>query len=98
MGKRPIYGEKCGVMGCTLPYLHAGMHKTVVLCKRRREDSNVMNNPTTDNCSAIIRNSPSVERNDVKISNSEIEVELLKSRLKWLKKQVDDFCTLLNVE
>lgn len=95
MGKRPIYGEKCGVMGCTLPYLHAGMHETALLCKRRRENSNFTD---MKDFRATLRNSPIVDRNDVKISHSEIEIELLKSKLKWLKKQIDDFCVLLNVQ
>ena len=92
MGKRPIVNEICGVMGCRLPNLHAGMHQTAVLCSKRGEsDINVSVNNT-----AIPRISPCVERNETRITSADIELEIIKSHLKSLKKQVDHLCKLVN--
>lgn len=101
MGKRTDCSSKCGVMGCGLPNLHAGMHETIVISKRLRAEHNVskkvcgkvQENTVEFKC----RTSPSVDRNDTRVTISEIEIDLLKSRLKFLKKQIDEFCTLMNV-
>lgn len=94
MGKRNSRGI-CGVMGCPLPNLHAGMHETVLLCKTRRTDSVVCS--VVNEGTANITSSPCNERNDTVIRHSEIELELLKDRLRVLKKQVNDICETLNL-
>lgn len=83
MGKRVSKNVKCNTMGCTLPYLHAGMHNIIMKTKRRH-------------CTyASIRNSPSLPRKEEKISQDSIRIGLIKSRLFEMRKQLDDLFNMI---
>lgn len=90
----------CGYLGCHLPNLHAGMHETKILGKRNRSSTNstgcmeIMND---NNVHAKISSSPYNQRVEMKINVKDMENELMRSRLKSLKKQVDDICNALHI-
>lgn len=96
MGKRFYPNQKCGVFGCTLPNLHAGMHETSILCCNRHGKRNDINK--YDKSSAIFRNSPSLIRHDCKESKFEIELNLVKPRLMRLRKELNDLCQMLGID
>ena len=90
----------CGYLGCHLPNLHAGMHQTKILGKRNRSTechSMEVKQNTNNNAFAKISSSPYNQRVDMKINIKDMENELMKNRLKSLKKQVDDICNALHI-
>ena len=104
MSPRIDHTKRCDVMGCTLPYMHSGMHK-IIVCKGRRKSGN-SNEETKyitvqkfdDRKSAHMSNSPSKLRNDELVLTRDIELEIIKSRLLFLQKTIKDLIDTLGEE
>jgi hypothetical protein len=87
--------QQCNVMGCTLPYMHSGMHK-IIVCKSRRKSSNLPK--VDDKRSARISNSPCNSRNYILIRTRDVELEMVKTRLLFLQKTIKDLTDTLQAE
>ena len=104
MSPRIDHTKPCNVMGCTLPYMHSGMHK-ITVCKGRRKSGN-SNKETNDHNplqfddrnSAHISNSPLKSRNDILVPTRDIELEIIKTRLLFLQKTIKDLIDTLGAE
>lgn len=76
--------KTCGVMGCSLQNLHAGMHMISFPSRNRKTIQKITNTKT-----ATIRSSPSKSRDDVKISTEQLQLQAIKTQLFGLRKTID---------
>jgi len=95
MGVKIIPDKRCNVLGCNLSYNHSGMHQVEIIKHNRRKCSVVTTMDDSDNKSAILRTSPCTDRSDELVSQDSIEKELMKTRLVFLKKTIDDLIQLM---
>ena len=91
MGVKIEKDKKCNVLGCDLSFNHSGMHHVVLHGTRRKK----LHCPLVNTKFATIRKSPSKHRPDQKISTTDIQLELIKSRLLFLKKTIDELIDIL---
>ena len=93
MSPRVDHTKQCDVMGCRLPYMHSGMHQ-IMVCKRKRnsDPSEYINNAQYHNNTnlAHISTSPSYSRNDELVPTRDTELEMIKTRLLFLQKSIND--------
>jgi hypothetical protein len=95
MSPRINRDQQCQVMGCTLPYMHSGMHISILSGKRKRSCMVIQNathhcNDVTNEKTATITNSPSCSRNDTLVHTVDTEIQVLKSRLLFLQSTIED--------
>ena len=96
----------CDVMNCKLPYMHAGMHdimfkkskrsKRQMTCfgesKSVKSDKSVKRRRTN----SFVETSESLGfRPDLRVETDEIRMDLIKNRLVFLKKGIDDLLAIL---
>ena len=91
MGVKIEKDKKCNVMGCDLSYNHSGMHHVILSSTRRKK----LFCPVVNTKFATMRKSPSKHRSDQKIDKCDIQIELIKSRLLFLKKTIDELIDIL---
>ena len=104
MSPRVDHTKQCNVMGCTLPYMHSGMHE-ITICKRKRNAcsydksyNDAQHYAQHDAKSARISDSPSISREDVLIPTRDTELEVIKTRLLFLQKTINELITTVAAE